>query len=535
MSDYHAFEPSKSSAKRAAKRLFCQTVIAPLKKKIKNTPLDPDYLSKIRAIETVQKQCCPEMCLLKFNSSSADLKNSVAVVEACRAEIQNLGHDERYNYLARRFKASIKTKVFNPQTPNVNCLQFGKRINHEFKLGLKGHELQVCRFAFCNAYGVSHFLLDKIASNYKKGLVEYTRSIGDTSRPNLSMKELNKACAEHNLKMCLASKQAALIPRTTAAIRCFLWMGVFFAEFGDQSPNSDGEIHLDPVEKKDIWEEYVRDIVSAHPDDPQFYEYPAFCEMWSNLFPHVLIREYKNVTGKCICCFHFTKMRWECKDPKKKQLLRELHAFHRSTFMNERIHYYRRIEEALENPGTVMSVIMDGMAQNHCILPWNANQHEFSDPLVQHLQGVLEHGNRLTIYRTFHTVSKSANLSVYVLLSQLEKFKLEYDKYPEKLYLQFDGGSENANKWIIAIAEYLVGKRLVDEIYLSRLLVGHTHEDIDSKFGILWVALRNIAVDTPQAYKEKILEAFGGSDEARIKRARRFEGKKLKVIFAFLF
>jgi len=30
--------------------------------------------------------------------------------------------------------------------------------------------------------------------------------------------------------------------------------------------------------------------------------------------------------------------------------------------------------------------------------------------------------------------------------------------------------------------------------------VGHTHEDIDGKFGVLWKKLRKRFIDTPQAY-----------------------------------
>jgi len=53
--------------------------------------------------------------------------------------------------------------------------------------------------------------------------------------------------------------------------------------------------------------------------------------------------------------------------------------------------YYDRIADAAKNPDTVMSCIMDGMAQLHCSIPWEANQHAFSKPLKQHLMGVIEH------------------------------------------------------------------------------------------------------------------------------------------------
>jgi len=57
--------------------------------------------------------------------------------------------------------------------------------------------------------------------------------------------------------------------------------------------------------------------------------------------------------------------------------------------------YYERQKEAVENPDTIMSIITDGMAQNHCVLPWLAGLKEFPNPLPQHLLGVLEHGHEL--------------------------------------------------------------------------------------------------------------------------------------------
>ena len=233
-------------------------------------------------------------------------------------------------------------------------------------------------------------------------------------------------------------------------------MECYFNQFGDHIPNSDGEIHLDPVDKFDIYDEYVRDVSALYTDD-SVIGYPKFLETWATCFPFVSIREYKQVTGKCMTCALVSGLRWACMDHKRRAMLSELHALHRSMYMNERLAYYDRIHEALSNPSEVMSCISgglicannwmfrliscltclsDGMAQNHCALPHLANQKDFSDKLPQHLQGVLEHGQLLKIYRTFHTVSNGANLQIYVLLCKLEDFYRRWKKFPKKLYWQ---------------------------------------------------------------------------------------------------
>ena len=63
-----------------------------------------------------------------------------------------------------------------------------------------------------------------------------------------------------------------------------------------------------------------------------------------------------------------------------------------------------------------------------------------------------------------------------------------------------DGGSENTAKAALAICELLVARRITRRIVLSRLLVGHTHEDIDAIFAIIWQFLKNKKVMTPQIY-----------------------------------
>jgi len=55
-----------------------------------------------------------------------------------------------------------------------------------------------------------------------------------------------------------------------------------------------------------------------------------------------------------------------------------LHAYHRNMYMSERRQYYLRRQHAVDNPDTVMSIITDGFAQTHCILPWISNQVYFT-------------------------------------------------------------------------------------------------------------------------------------------------------------
>jgi hypothetical protein len=63
-------------------------------------------------------------------------------------------------------------------------------------------------------------------------------------------------------------------------------------------------------------------------------------------------------------------------------------------------------------------------------------------------------------------------------------------KLPETIFYQIDGGSENTAKAVMYFCELLIARRIVMRIVLTRLMVGHTHADIDAVFGQIWKRLR---------------------------------------------
>eukprot|EP01034_Spumella_vulgaris_P035770 gene35770-44106_t len=167
-----------------------------------------------------------------------------------------------------------------------------------------------------------------------------------------------------------------------------------------------------------------------------------------------------------------------------------LHWLHRTAYMGERMAYAQKCSLACQMPGMYLSLISDGMAQNHCILPWMGNLSQLKG-LPQHLQGILRHGRGLTLYRTFHNDTLK-----------------EEGKLPDTVFYQIDGGSENAAKAVLLLCELLIIRGLTKKVVLTRLMVGHTHADIDAVFGRLWKAICTSHVLTPGAYKREIERAL---------------------------
>ena len=241
-----------------------------------------------------------------------------------------------------------------------------------------------------------------------------------------------------------------------------------------------------------------------------------FGKLWRSCFSYVKIRAHKAVTGKCDACCYLSHSRRTYHDSEARTYITTMHALHRTMYMGERLEYYKRRQEALLYPDKVWSLIGDGMAQNHSQLPYLAAMKD-TDRLPQHLQGVLCHGKMMRVYRTYHNVRNDTNMAIHTFLLAIEELKeLNGGKLPETIFYQIDGGSENTAKVMFGLAELFVVKRLCKLFVLTRLPVGHTHEDIDAKFAKIWVAVRGEFCATMEAYRKKI-EAALTSKQAPVK------------------
>ena len=169
----------------------------------------------------------------------------------------------------------------------------------------------------------------------------------------------------------------------------------------------------------------------------------------------------------------------------------------------------------MQEPWNYLSTITDGMQQNRCLLPWYGHKKQPPKHLKQHLQGILMHGRQLRIYRSFSNVTVNANYCVHTWLLSLEE-QHKNGKLPPVLYHQIDGGSENANILYLAICFMLVAKGLCLKVVLTRLLPGHTYEDIDALFALIWNMVRDEIILTPSEFAAAILKAFASIKDVKV-------------------
>ena len=183
------------------------------------------------------------------------------------------------------------------------------------------------------------------------------------------------------------------------------------------------------------------------------------------------------------------------------------------------IRYMKRREE-VHSPANqakpyLLSFIIDIMDQQKCGIPSKGTQGTFASPLKQIITGVKVHGEGIHLFPTFNTVHKGANLTIHIIDAVIEEWVRKHGYYPTKIYVQVDGGCENANQFVLHHLEHLVSKRIAREIWYTRLPTGHTHDDIDACFGIISKYFTSFnVIDTFAEFKKGIEKAFQDSDRA---------------------
>jgi hypothetical protein len=240
-------------------------------------------------------------------------------------------------------------------------------------------------------------------------------------------------------------------------------------------------------EKQQVYDDYIKEfqgrerIVDSY-KEVKLFDLRQFSEVWNVLFPYHVHRSWCDIPGHCKTCGDIEEIRNSSTNIMIQQAAKEAHHMHRSgLFMPERLSYKERTFQAIfqeQAPKeTVLSIIIDTMDTYKNGVP-KEGSNMFSKPIYQHLVGCKVHGHGVNFYSTYGTVqAKSPDLIIYIISREIDKFVARNNgRRPEKIFIQVDGGGENANQYVLAFLELLVIKRVARLILLTRLPVGHTHE-----------------------------------------------------------
>ncbi|XP_076080822.1 uncharacterized protein LOC143051779 [Mytilus galloprovincialis] len=275
------------------------------------------------------------------------------------------------------------------------------------------------------------------------------------------------------------------------------FMDNFIDEYGDPSPERDVVLLPDCINIKYMYDEY-KTIPGLCLKERRFYQ--LFSEKFEKIVSFV---KTKNI-NPCDICMKVKMEMHKLKDAVKKDQLKKDLKVHLDRQRSERRDYYKKKDEALMKPKEVLSIIIDGMDQSKTNIPhfkgWTRPKCGAA-ALKTHITGCLVHGSQLYLYTDLLQWPHDPNLTITCLVNAITS---NTKVLPPKLYVQCDNcGRENKNKYVIGFLGYLCLSGYIKEAYLSFLLKGHTHEDIDQRFSVISHRLRRVnAMTLPQLQKE---------------------------------
>lgn len=230
------------------------------------------------------------------------------------------------------------------------------------------------------------------------------------------------------------------------------------------------------------------------------YEYVAFCKVVKRNFPHVKKASYESMFHCDECLQLAEKLRAvrQTRDIDQINSLEKQIDLHRAIVSLERQVYKTHQLMSRQAPDLYLTLIIDGMDQNKCVLP-NYGQLR-GDKLEKmflhgpraHLTGVRDHNGQVWCYWTYDQIPKDGALVVNcLLLTLLDIFKAR-GSLPEVLFLQLDNTKkENKNWMVMGLLSKLLKTVFGKPIQVNFLPVGHTHEDIDQFFSKVSVKARD--------------------------------------------
>ena len=331
---------------------------------------------------------------------------------------------------------------------------------------------------------MSKHVLDKISRNIRSGDSNFGSNISyqdarECELRGLTYEDLRNTIQRSTInanggKVTYVSEdimQSVLEPDSQAKRMCAAWLRKYYLQYTDFDPGKDCSYACAEC-KQHVYEEYKTSasiLLEKRANGIPIVCLRVFYDIWQRNFPKMKLRDSCNICGKCVICMHIADGRSKSGNSDiMKSAFRDAKLCHRVLYKGERKCASDRVQHALEHPSDILHITIDIMDSQGYSLPHGGSQYNYSFGVSSVIVGVLIAGVGSRLYRTVDTYHKSSDLIIEIILMEIQAFMRRNKKAPSIIYLDADGGSENANKLLLCILELLVAKGLSDTIIFTR-------------------------------------------------------------------
>ena len=306
---------------------------------------------------------------------------------------------------------------------------------------------------------------------------------------------------EHLQLMCLSANEHTL--------RLHKWFKDNFPLYGCYSPNSESRaLQINSSNSTAIL--YADYKLYMEMIGEEVLSFPSFKVVWKRAWPHVTIRNTKDVSGKCtICteCIIFGRLLRSENDRRMLTMVRKHHSL-----LVKQSRYVLTVwrEHAAKNYPKELFICCDGMAQDTCEVPHNSDAKPVHFSWPQHIEGIYGDGSGKMMVRSGNHIQGGADhtLSCLALQIQIDLANCisKGVAAPLELNLNFDGGETTYRT--LVFMEFLVSQRIFFIVRLFRLPVGHTHNHLDQLFAEFKRLNKQFIFETPAQFENRFLKSL---------------------------
>lgn len=225
----------------------------------------------------------------------------------------------------------------------------------------------------------------------------------------------------------------------------------------------------------------------------------TFVHMFKTKFKHVKFPKY-TVLGNCSDCIMMKDtLAKKAMTTAERNQLKSVLTEHQLLADQEKDMYNSHRVTAGTRPDLSMSIILDGASPYGLPLQVPApSAWKKLERYTLHAHGIINHGQQIReLWLHQGQYGYGANFAISILHNHLIKAFARTTDRPPILYLQLDNcWRENKNQYMLGYCHWLIEMHCFEEIYMSFLPVGHTHEDVDQMFSVVRTGIRGC----PQVY-----------------------------------
>lgn len=315
------------------------------------------------------------------------------------------------------------------------------------------------------------------------------------------------------------------------------WVLDWAERCGDRLPTADGVNKLVVPYQPfcDIHQQYV--VCCQHSDmryKPLSRQHAA--KLWSSapLLRNIVIARPKLNFQRCATCVALEASIRRAARKGERDALRQLHhdrEVHLKSQMEERALYYSRRWKSSQEGSGCLSLILDKWNASTTVVPFFQRS---PGAWFQKLRKGLLHLSVLLVtlhtsprsMHHFYVFNKSLKGDSNMNIEGIRRSLVQYSHrgadgggppgghIPGTFYVQADSAGDNKSQWLICWLAWLVHSGYVAEVYLSFLVVGHTHEDVDQMFSIgsKFLFRSTELIFTLRGFLEALHEAYSSWD-----------------------